>query len=112
VYDGLVKSVLAFGAFVEFMPGKDGLVHISELAQGRVEKVEDVLNVGDRVRVRLIGIDKQNRVKLSLRAADDENWQERVNGERSRDEGGRGGSGDSDGRGRRRPPRPRSRRAD
>jgi polyribonucleotide nucleotidyltransferase len=111
IYDGVVKSVLAFGAFVEFMPGKDGLVHISELAQGRVEKVEDVLNVGDRVRVRLIGIDKQNRVKLSLRAVEDENWQERVNGERSREGAGRGGSGDGDGRGRGRP-RPRSRRAD
>ncbi len=111
VYEGVVKSVLAFGAFVEFMPNRDGLVHISELAPGRVEKVEDVLNVGDRVRVRLIGIDKQNRVKLSLRAADDENWQERVNGERSREGAGRGGSGDGDGRGRGRP-RPRSRRAD
>jgi polyribonucleotide nucleotidyltransferase len=88
LYEGVVKSVLAFGAFVEFMPGKDGLVHISELAPGRVEKVEDVLNVGDRVRVRLIGIDKQNRVKLSLKAADDENWRESSNGQPS--EGGRG----------------------
>jgi polyribonucleotide nucleotidyltransferase len=109
IYDGVVKSVLAFGAFVEFMPGKDGLVHISELAVGRVEKVEDVLNLGDKVRVRLIGIDKQNRVKLSLRAVEDENWQERVNGERSREGAGRGGDGDGRGRGR---PRPRSRRAD
>ncbi|MBA2564248.1 MAG: polyribonucleotide nucleotidyltransferase, partial [Gemmatimonadetes bacterium] len=80
VYDGVVKSVLAFGAFVEFMPGKDGLVHISELAQGRVEKVEDVLNVGDQVQVRLIGIDKQNRVKLSLKEAGNENWVPATNG--------------------------------
>jgi polyribonucleotide nucleotidyltransferase len=113
VYDGVVKSVLAFGAFVEFMPGRDGLVHISELAPGRVEKVEDVLNVGDRVRVRLIGIDKQNRVKLSLRATDEEGWQERVNGARSREEAGRGGGGDGDrGDARRRRPRPRPHRAE
>jgi polyribonucleotide nucleotidyltransferase len=107
VYEGVVKSVLAFGAFVEFMPGRDGLVHISELAPGRVEKVEDVLNVGDRVQVRLIGIDKQNRVKLSLRLAADENWREKVNGgdrggERPR-EGGRRPSGDDERRPRRRP---------
>jgi polyribonucleotide nucleotidyltransferase len=90
LYEGVVKSVLAFGAFVEFMPGKDGLVHISELAEGRVEKVEDVLNEGDRVTVRLIGIDKQNRVKLSLKAALDESWQPGADGDgERRDRGGR-----------------------
>jgi polyribonucleotide nucleotidyltransferase len=99
LYEGVVKSVLAFGAFVEFMPGKDGLVHISELAEGRVEKVEDVLNEGDRVTVRLIGIDKQNRVKLSLKAALDESWQPGAEGDggERRDRGprerGRGGEG-------------------
>jgi polyribonucleotide nucleotidyltransferase len=100
LYEGVVKSVLAFGAFVEFMPGKDGLVHISELAEGRVEKVEDVMNEGDRVTVRLIGIDKQGRVKLSLRAAQDESWQpgsdvdggeRRERGGRDRGRGGEGG---------------------
>jgi polyribonucleotide nucleotidyltransferase len=100
LYEGVVKSVLAFGAFVEFMPGKDGLVHISELAEGRVEKVEDVLNEGDRVTVRLIGIDKQSRVKLSLRAAQDESWkpgaegdggERRERGGRDRGRGGEGG---------------------
>jgi polyribonucleotide nucleotidyltransferase len=99
LYEGVVKSVLAFGAFVEFMPGKDGLVHISELAEGRVEKVEDVLNEGDRVTVRLIGIDKQSRVKLSLRAAQDESWQPGAEGdggerrERGGRDRGRGGEG-------------------
>ncbi|MFN2431663.1 MAG: polyribonucleotide nucleotidyltransferase [Gemmatimonadota bacterium] len=112
IYEGVVKSVLAFGAFVEFMPGKDGLVHISELAPGRVEKVEDVLNVGDAVKVRLIGIDKQNRVKLSLKAATDENWTPSdVNGGGERRGGGDRERGGDRARGGDRG-RPRSRRPD
>ena len=53
-----------FGAFVELLPGKDGLLHISRVAQGRVDKVEDVLNIGDEVKVRVSGIDSQGRVNL------------------------------------------------
>ncbi|HEX2960028.1 MAG TPA: polyribonucleotide nucleotidyltransferase, partial [Chitinispirillaceae bacterium] len=68
VYDGIVKSVLEFGAFVEFLPGKEGLVHISELDLQRVAKVEDVLNVGDKVKVKLIGFDRFGKVKLSRKA--------------------------------------------
>ncbi|HEX3019224.1 MAG TPA: polyribonucleotide nucleotidyltransferase [Chitinispirillaceae bacterium] len=68
VYDGLVKSVVEFGAFVEFLPGKEGLVHISELDLQRVAKVEDILNVGDKVKVKLIGFDRFGKVKLSRKA--------------------------------------------
>lgn len=68
VYDAIVKTVVDFGAFVEFLPGKEGLVHISELEHKRVEKVEDVLNVGDKVRVKLIGFDRFGKVKLSRKA--------------------------------------------
>jgi polyribonucleotide nucleotidyltransferase len=68
VYEGPVKSITAFGAFVEILPGRDGLVHISELEYRRVEKVEDVVQEGDIMRVKLIGIDNQGRVKLSRKA--------------------------------------------
>ncbi len=67
-YWATVKSITNYGAFVEFLPNKEGLVHISELAEGRVRKVEDLLKVGDRLKVKLIGIDNLGRVKLSRRA--------------------------------------------
>ena len=65
VYDGVVKTVTDFGAFVEVLPGKDGLVHISKLADYRVRKVTDVLNVGDEVKVKVMGIDDRGRINLS-----------------------------------------------
>lgn len=68
-YQGTVVTVKEFGAFVEVLPGKDGLVHISELADFRVNRVEDVVNVGDSIWVKCIGIDDKGRVKLSRRAA-------------------------------------------
>jgi polyribonucleotide nucleotidyltransferase len=68
VYDATVKTVVEFGAFVEFLPGKEGLVHISELDTQRVAKVEDILNVGDKVKVKLIGFDRFGKVKLSRKA--------------------------------------------
>ncbi|MBN1118539.1 MAG: polyribonucleotide nucleotidyltransferase [Bacteroidales bacterium] len=65
-YDGVVKSVVSFGAFVEILPGKDGLLHISEIDWKRVEKVEDYLKVGDEITVKLIDIDqKTGKLKLS-----------------------------------------------
>ena len=67
-YMGKVKRVMPFGAFVEILPGQDGLVHISELDTGRVNRVEDVLNVGDEVKVKIIGIDVDGRIKLSRKA--------------------------------------------
>jgi polyribonucleotide nucleotidyltransferase len=69
VYHGRVVSIKEFGAFVEVLPGKDGLVHISELADFRVKSVEDVVKVGDLVWVKCIGIDDKGRVKLSRKAA-------------------------------------------
>jgi polyribonucleotide nucleotidyltransferase len=63
-YKGRVVSVQAFGAFIELIPGKDGLLHISRVAKGRVEKVEDVLNVGDEVEVEIIDIDDRGKVSL------------------------------------------------
>ena len=65
VYTGKVVRLMNFGAFVEILPGKEGLVHISQLAHERVEKVEDVVNVGDTIEVKVIEIDKQGRVNLS-----------------------------------------------
>jgi len=68
-YKGKIVSTTAFGAFIEVLPGKDGLIHISELAQGRVEKTEDVVKVGDEVTAKCIGIDDKGRVKMSIKAA-------------------------------------------
>lgn len=69
LYTGKVVSTTAFGAFMEVLPGKDGLVHISELAEGRTEKTEDVVKVGDIVTAKCVGIDDKGRVKMSIRAA-------------------------------------------
>ncbi|HET9952065.1 MAG TPA: polyribonucleotide nucleotidyltransferase, partial [Candidatus Eisenbacteria bacterium] len=69
VYQGIVRRVVPFGAFVEISPGKDGLVHISELEMKRVEKVEDVINEGDTVLVKVIAIDSEGKVKLSRKQA-------------------------------------------
>src|SRR5436305_10994312 len=68
IYTGKVTRVLPFGAFVEIVPGKEGLVHISELANYRVPTVEDVVNIGDEVQVLVTEIDRQGRVNLSRRA--------------------------------------------
>jgi len=68
IYDAKVKSIVDFGAFVEFLPGKEGLVHISELDFKRVAKTEDVLQMGEIVRVKLIGFDRFGKVKLSRKA--------------------------------------------
>lgn len=69
IYNGKVVSVKEYGAFVEIMPGKEGLVHISELSNDYIEKVEDVVKMGDEIKVKLIGIDEQKRLKLSRKAA-------------------------------------------
>lgn len=71
VYKGKVNRILAFGAFVEIAPGKDGLIHISRLANERVEKVEDVVKVGDVVEVRVIEIDDQHRINLAMSGVED-----------------------------------------
>ena len=65
VYEGEVKRIMAFGAFIEVLPGKEGLLHISKMAKHRVEKVEDEMNIGDKVTVKVTEIDNQGRINLS-----------------------------------------------
>jgi polyribonucleotide nucleotidyltransferase len=69
IYEGTVTSVKDFGAFVEILPGKDGLCHISELAEEYVSSVSDICRVGDAMMVKVIAVDEQDRVKLSRKAA-------------------------------------------
>jgi polyribonucleotide nucleotidyltransferase len=69
IYEGVVKNTTTFGAFVEIIPGTEGLCHISELEEGRTENTEDVVQPGDVVQVKLLAIDERGRLKLSRRAA-------------------------------------------
>ncbi|HMJ17596.1 MAG TPA: polyribonucleotide nucleotidyltransferase, partial [Gemmatimonadaceae bacterium] len=90
-YEGTVKSTTAFGAFVEIMPGTEGLVHISELKHGRTEKTEDVVKKGDRVKVKLLERDERGRLRLSMKALT-----AKPEGESSSGEGrGNGGGGEA-----------------
>ena len=68
IYEGVVKSTTAFGAFVEILPGVEGLLHISELQHGRTERTEDVVKKGDQVRVKLLEVDERGRMRLSRKA--------------------------------------------
>jgi polyribonucleotide nucleotidyltransferase len=68
IYTGTVKRIVDFGAFVEILPGKDGLLHISEIEQGRINKVTDVLKEGDEVQVKVIGVERDGKVRLSRKA--------------------------------------------
>ncbi len=70
VYTGTVTGIKEFGAFVEYAPGKEGLVHISKIAQARIEKVEDVLKLGDTVKVKYMGLDKKGRMDFSIKDAE------------------------------------------
>jgi polyribonucleotide nucleotidyltransferase len=95
-YEGVVKTTTPFGAFVEIMPGTEGLVHISEMRHERTEKTEDVAKKGDRVRVKLIDRDERGRLRLSMKALlprpegmpEPEPGSEGGDGGRSRDGGG------------------------
>jgi polyribonucleotide nucleotidyltransferase len=71
VYTGTVVKLMEFGAFVNILPGRDGLVHVSQMAEGRVERVSDVVKVGDQVKVKLTEIDAQGRLNLSMKAANE-----------------------------------------
>ena len=68
VFNGKVVSIKDFGAFVELAPGTDGMCHVSELADGYVKSVSDVVRLGDMIRVKVISIDDQGRIKLSRKA--------------------------------------------
>ncbi|MEM8798663.1 MAG: polyribonucleotide nucleotidyltransferase [Pseudomonadota bacterium] len=92
IYDGKVVSTVDFGAFVNFIGNKDGLVHISELTKERVEKVTDVVKEGDMVKVKVLGIDDRGKVRLSMRVVDQETGDELEDDRPPRPEGeGRGG---------------------
>lgn len=106
-YDGVVTRLMAFGAFVEFLPGKEGLVHISKMAWHRVEKVEDVVKEGDVIKVKVNEIDAQGRINLSMRdcmekpegfveqaEAPRREGGDRFNRERRNGQGGQGGRGE------------------
>jgi len=67
VYDGTITRLMNFGAFCEILPGKEGLIHVSELSNKFVSKVQDVVKVGDKVKVKVIEIDDQRRVNLSIK---------------------------------------------
>ena len=67
IYEGRVTKLMDFGAFVTILPGKDGLVHISEISDERVERVSDKLNEGDTIRVKVLEVDRQGRIRLSMR---------------------------------------------
>src|SRR5437899_4290915 len=83
IYRGKVVTIKDFGAFVEFLPGKDGLVHISELANFRVKKTEDIVKLGDEIQVKCLGVDEKGRVKLSRREAMADREQEMGGGQPS-----------------------------
>ena len=72
IYEGKVVKLMDFGAFVNFMGSRDGLVHISQLKNERVEKVSDVVNEGDTVKVKVLDIDSRGKVKLSMKEANSE----------------------------------------
>ena len=86
-YRGKVVSIKEFGAFVEVLPGQDGLCHISELANFRVIRTEDIVQMGDEIWVKVIGIDDKGRVKLSRKVAMEERDQMMADGKESSGEG-------------------------
>ncbi len=106
IYSGKVVKVMDFGAFVNFLGAKDGLVHISELKNERVGQVTDVVNEGDEVKVKVIGLDDRGKVKLSMRVVDQETGEELEDTRPPREPRDRSGDGDGDDGGR----RPRRRR--
>jgi polyribonucleotide nucleotidyltransferase len=91
IYTGKVTRILPFGAFVEILPGKEGLVHISELANHRVPTVEDVVNIGDEIQVLVTEIDRQGRINLSRRALLEPSEDGHEGGEEGADRDGEGG---------------------
>jgi polyribonucleotide nucleotidyltransferase len=89
IYRGKVVTIKEFGAFVEFLPGKDGLVHISELANFRVKKTEDIVKLGDEITVKCLGVDEKGRVRLSRKAAMEERDREMAAENNQRQSAGR-----------------------
>ncbi len=106
IYTGKVANIVDFGAFVTFMPGKDGLVHVSEIRNERVENVRDVLSEGQEVKVKLLEVDQRGKVRLSMRVVDQETGAELEDSRPPREGGERGDRGPrGEGRGDRGPRR-------
>jgi polyribonucleotide nucleotidyltransferase len=94
VFDGKVTRIMSIGAFVEYLPGKEGLVRASEISSERVNRIEDVVKIGDAVKVKIAEVDRQGRVNLSIRAVSEENgnsYEERQRAERTRYQDREGG---------------------
>jgi len=72
IYDGVVRKIVEFGAFVEIMPGTDGLLHISQISSERIRRVEDVLHEGDEIKVKVLDVDRSGKIRLSMREAEQE----------------------------------------
>jgi polyribonucleotide nucleotidyltransferase len=72
IYKGKVRKIVEFGAFVEIMPGTDGLLHISQLSKERVRRVEDVVHEGDEISVKVLDVDRSGKIRLSLREAQED----------------------------------------
>jgi polyribonucleotide nucleotidyltransferase len=72
IYEGKVARLMDFGAFVTILPGRDGLVHISQISEERVQNVSDKLSEGDVVKVKVLEVDKQGRIRLSIKAITDD----------------------------------------
>ena len=90
IYTGKVANIVDFGAFVTFMPGKDGLVHVCEIQSGRVENVRDVLTEGQEVKVKLLEVDQRGKVRLSMRVVDQETGAELEDSRPPKEAGDRG----------------------
>ena len=94
IFDGRVTRIMSIGAFVEYLPGKEGLVRASEISNERVNRIEDVVKIGDAVKVKIAEVDRQGRVNLSIRAVTEENgnsYEERQRAERARFQDREGG---------------------
>ncbi|MGC2275486.1 MAG: S1 RNA-binding domain-containing protein, partial [Candidatus Binatus sp.] len=72
IYDGVVRNIVEFGAFVEIMPGTDGLLHISQISNERIRRVEDVLHEGEEIKVKVLDVDRSGKIRLSMREAEQE----------------------------------------
>jgi polyribonucleotide nucleotidyltransferase len=72
IYRGKVRKIVEFGAFVEILPGTDGLLHISQLSKERVRRVEDVVHEGDEILVKVLDVDRSGKIRLSMREAEQE----------------------------------------
>jgi polyribonucleotide nucleotidyltransferase len=94
IYDGTVVKVMDFGAFVNFFGSRDGLVHISQLAQRRVQKTGDVVKEGDKVKVKLLGFDERGKVRLSMKVVDQQTGEDIEAKQKAEEEGHREAAGE------------------